>query len=80
MTSNGFSNGLGRGKSPTGVVRSEAEDAVIREMESRSRTVERRQETREETVIVESKMVEEGSRSVQCRLRESLTQDSKDTN
>ena len=64
MTSNGtFSNGLGRGKSPTGIVRSEAEDAIIREMETRSRTVEsRRQEIREETVIVESKMVEEGSR------------------
>ena len=64
MSSNGtFSNGLGRGKSPTGIVRSEAEDAVIREMESRSTTVQRRQEMREETVFVESKMVEEGSRS-----------------
>ena len=62
MSNNGtFMNG--RGKSPTGVVRTEAEDAIIREMESRSRTVERRQEMREETVIVESKMVEEGSRS-----------------
>jgi len=64
MSNNGsFTNG--RGKSPTGVIRTDAEDAVIREMESRtSRTVERRQEMREETVIVESKMIEEGSRSV----------------
>jgi hypothetical protein len=27
----------GRGKSPTGIVRSEAEDAIIREMEAQSR-------------------------------------------
>ena len=50
------------GKSPTGLVRTEAEDAIIREMEAQSRSFERRREVREEMVIVESKTIEEGSR------------------